>query len=331
MVRYGILGFGGHAVRRLMPGFERASRSRATGFWRRDAGKAAEVEQKHGLKFFPETEALCCSPDIDVVFISSPDAFHLQHVLLALRYNKPVLCEKPLAMNAEECRTMLNAADQAGVKFGVAHCFRFEASVRRIKERLGSGSFGRPLIARSEFHYMGTQSPRKWIADPYLACGGPIADVGVHCVDTLRYVFQDEINAVTATATYDEFSNAVEAAGALTLEFSKGTVASVLVSARAEYQTPLSIVCQSGHIEANHAFTVDFPLQLRSKRIGQEADCETITNFQTYADQVDAFSDWLELGTPFVAPGIEGLRNQLVLDAAYRSIKSHKREVVTNA
>src|SRR5215469_10594156 len=136
MVHYGILGFGGHAVRRLMPGFQRASRSRATGFWRRDASKAAEVEQKHGLKFFPQAEALCCSPDIDVVFIASPDAFHLQHVLLALRYNKQVLCEKPLAMNAEECRTMLNAADQAGVKFGVAHCFRFEASVRRIKELL---------------------------------------------------------------------------------------------------------------------------------------------------------------------------------------------------
>src|SRR5262244_2836659 len=123
MVRYGILGFGGHAVRRLIPGFERASRSRAIGFWRQDATKAAEVEQKYGLKFLPEVEALCSSPEVDVVFISSPDAFHLKHVLLALRHKKPVLCEKPLAMNAEECRTMLNAADQAGAKFGVAHCF----------------------------------------------------------------------------------------------------------------------------------------------------------------------------------------------------------------
>src|SRR5262249_17057434 len=193
----------------------RASRSRATGFWRRDAGKAAEVEQKHGLKFFPEAEALCCSPDIDVVFISSPDAFHLQHVLLALRYNKPVLCEKPLAMNAEECRTMLNAADQAGVKFGVAHCFRFEASVGRIKELLESGSLGRPLIARSEFHYMGTQSPRKWIADPHLACGGPIAYRWDHCIDTLRYFFSDEINQVAASSLFDNFSSSVHPSSTL--------------------------------------------------------------------------------------------------------------------
>lgn len=328
MVRYGILGFGGHAVRRLMPGFERAQRSRAVGFWRHDRSRADEVAQKYGLKFFTNAEQLCASPDVDVVLISSPDALHLEHTLLALGHRKPALCEKPLAMNAEQCRAMLTAAKGAGVKFGVAHCFRFEPSVRRIRDLLASGNFGRPLIARSEFHYMGTQSPRKWIADPQLACGGPIADVGVHCVDTLRFVFQDEITAVSASATYDDFSSAVEAAGILTLEFTKGTVAVALVSARGDYQTPLSIVCQSGHIEADHALTVDFPLNLRSKRVDHEEQRETISNYNTYADQVDAFSDWVERGTPFAAPGIEGLKNQLVLDAAYRSIKSGRKETV---
>lgn len=331
MVRYGILGFGGHAVRRLMPGFERAIRSRAIGFWRRDSNRGDEVAQKYGLKSFPHAEALCASRDVDVVFISSPDALHLEHTLLALRYNKPVLCEKPLAMNAEQCRTMLQAAERARLKFGVAHCFRFEPSVQRIRDLLASGNFGRPLIARSEFHYMGTQSPRKWIADPQLACGGPVADVGVHCIDTLRFVFQDEITAVSASATHDAFSAAVEAAGALTLEFSQGTVATALVSARAEYQTPLSIVCQSGRIEADHALTVDFPLNLRSKRVDRESQQETITNYNTYADQVDAFSEWVERDVPFAAPGIEGLKNQLVLDAAFRSIKSGKKELVPAA
>ena len=328
MLRYGILGFGGHAVRRLMPGFECASRSRAIGFWRRDGSKAVEIEQRYGLKFFPEAEALCASPDVDVIFISSPDALHLEHVLLALRHKKPVLCEKPLAMNARESRTMIDTAGRAGVKFGVAHCFRFENSVRRLRELLQSGSFGRPLIARSEFHYMGTQSPRRWIADPQLACGGPIADVGVHCIDTLRFVFRDEIKAVSASSTYDEFSSAVEASGALTLEFAQGAIATVLVSARAEYQTPLSIICQSGLIEADHALTVDFPLNLRSKRIGQEPERETITNYETYAAQVDSFSDWVERDNPFAAPGIEGLKNQVVLDAAYRSIKTGRKEAV---
>lgn len=328
MLRYGILGFGGHAVRRLMPGFERATRSQAVGFWRRDSSRAEEVAQKYGLRFFPDAEALCASPDVDVVFISSPDAMHLEHTLLALRHKKPVLCEKPLAMNSEQCRTMLKAAEQAGVKFGVAHCFRFEPSVQRIRDLLASGNFGPPLIARSEFHYLGTQSPRKWIANPQLACGGPIADVGVHCIDTLRFVFRDEVTAVSATAMRDDFSAAVEAAGALTLEFSNGTVGTVLVSARAEYQTPLSIVCRSGNIEADHALTVDFPLRLRSKRAGHDAQIETMTNYNTYADQVDAFSDWVERGAAFAAPGIEGLKNQRVLDAAYRSIESGKKEAV---
>jgi predicted dehydrogenase len=71
---------------------------------------------------------------------------------------------------------------------------------------------------------------------------------------------------------------------------------------------------------------VDFPLNLHSKRIGKEAERETITNYQTYADQVDSFSDWIERGAPFAAPGIEGLKNQLVLDAAYRSIQTGRKE-----
>ena len=176
---------------------------------------------------------------------------------------------------------------------------------------------------------MGKQSPRKWIADARLACGGPIADVGVHCIDSLRFIFQDEVKAVSASAIYDDVAaQRVEAAGALILEFAGGAVASVMVSARAEYQTPLSIICESGHIAANHAFTVDFPLELTSKLIGEPASTETITNYQTYADQVDAFSNWVEKGVPFLASGIEGLKNQLVLDAAYRSIKSGKKEMV---
>jgi 1,5-anhydro-D-fructose reductase (1,5-anhydro-D-mannitol-forming) len=178
---------------------------------------------------------------------------------------------------------------------------------------------------------MGTQSPRKWIADPQLACGGPMADVGVHCIDTLRFVFQDEIKAVTASATHDAFSAAVEAAGAITMEFTQGTIATALVSARAEYQTPLSILCQAGHIEADNALTVDFPLNVRSKRVGKEPQQETITNYNTYADQVDAFSEWVERDVPFAAPGIEGLKNQLVLDSAYRSTKSGKKEAVPTA
>ncbi len=328
MLRYGILGFGAHAVKRLMPGFERASRSKAVGLWRRDQQKAGQTATTYGLRSFSEAEALCASPEIDAVFIASPDALHLEHTLLALRHRKPVLCEKPLGMNAGECRQMVEAANKSGVPFGVAHIFRFDPSIRRIRQLLSSGDFGKPFFARSEFHYMGTQSPRTWITDPQLACGGPVGDVGVHCIDALRFILDDQVTAVSASSVHDKVSGPVESAAALLLEFAGGTIASVNVSARAEYQTPLNVLCESGSLVADNAFSVDFPVELRSKPVGGPVTTEVLDNHDAYAYQVDAFSDWVERGLPFPAPGIEGWRNQLVLDAAYRSLQSGKKELV---
>ncbi len=328
MIRYGILGFGLHAVRRLMPGFADAKHCIVTGLWRRDRQKAKEVVQqypKFPLKIYETPDALCASPEIDAVFVASPDALHLEHVLTAVRHRKPVLCEKPMAMNAHQAEQMVEAAERAGVLLGVAQNFRFEPSVSRIRETIAAGTLGKPLIARSEFHYFMRHHPRKWLKDPTLACGGPVGDVAVHCIDGLRYILQDEVSSVFARALYDHESGAVEAAAMLMLEFQKGTIADVTVSTRAEYRTPLWITCEGGMIGAEDALTVDHEVDVETKPIGADAKLERVTNDRTYADQVDAFAAAIQQGNPFPIPGREGLINQRILDAAYASIKTGQR------
>ena len=331
MIRYGILGFGLHAVRRLMPGFSQAKHCTVTGFWRRDQKKAEELLHQYSqfpLRSYDSPKALCSSPDIDAIFVASPDALHLSHTLIALEHRKPVLCEKPMAMNAAECRSMLEGAKRSGVPLGIAQNFRFEPSVNRLREIVAAGTIGKPLLARSEFHYYARHHPRTWLTDPGLACGGPIGDVAVHCIDALRYVLQDEISAVFARALYDKNSGAVESAATILLEFRNGTLADITVSTRAEYRTPLWITGDSGLVGAEDALTVDHAIALHTRPIGGEISTEHISNDTTYADQVDAFALHIERGTPFVAPGIEGLRNQQVLDAAYKSVKTGERELV---
>jgi len=331
VIRYGILGFGLHAVRRLMPAFSEAKHCTVTGFWRRDQSKVQEVlEQYHQfpLHSYDSPEALCSSSDVDAIFVTSPDALHLLHTLTALKHRKPVLCEKPMAMNAAESERMLEAAERAHVPLGVAQNFRFEASVNRMRDIITAGTIGKPLLARSEFHYYTRQHARTWLTDPSLACGGPVGDVGVHCIDALRYILQDEVSAVFARALYDKDSGAVEFAATSLLEFRNGTIADVTVSTRAEYRTPLWITGSGGLVGAEDALTVDHALALHTRPIGAEISTEQISNYTTYQDQVDAFALHIESGVPFVAPGIEGLRNQRVLDATYRSIKSGKRELV---
>ena len=200
MIRFGILGFGLHAVKRLMPGFALAQNCRVTALSRRSMDKARESARQHNIPLaFDSAEDLCRSPEVDAVFVTTPNACHLADVLLAIRCGKPVLCEKPMGVRADECRQMVEAARSARLLLGVAQVFRFEESTARIRERLSSGQIGRIVFARSEFSFPGGAGhARTWIHDPAVAGGGPIADVGVHCVDALRYVLQDEVVRVSA-------------------------------------------------------------------------------------------------------------------------------------
>src|ERR1700733_6085578 len=119
MVRFGIAGFGLHAVKRLMPGFA-------------------------------STEDLSRCPDVDVVLVTTPNAAHVNDVLTAIAAGKHVLCEKPMGMNAEECRRMVEAARKAKLLLGIAHVFRFEETTNRLRERVAAGQIGRRGFARRE-------------------------------------------------------------------------------------------------------------------------------------------------------------------------------------
>ena len=329
MIRFGIIGFGLHGVRRLMPGFAKAQHSEVTAIQRRDPEKARATAAEYQIPHaFDSVADLCASPEVDAVLVTSPDALHLQDALTAIRHGKPVLCEKPLAMNAAQCREMVEAARSAKVLLGVAQIFRFEDSTRWFRKQIDSGVIGRPTFARSEFSYSVQGHGRKWITDPSLAAGGPITDVGVHCIDTLRFILRDDVLRVTARVHSDEMSGAVEAAAILTLEFSRGTLGTVLVSTRAAYRTPLEVVGEQGTLWADNVLTVDHPIDLHLRLTGQPTTTEIVSNADAYGRQVDAFAAAVCGEQDFPVPAIEGWRNQEILDAAYRSLKSGKTESV---
>jgi len=329
VVRFGILGFGLHAVRRLMPGFALAKNCRVTALSRRDLKKAQESARQFQIPLaFDSAEQLCRSPQVDAVFVTTPNSLHLQDVLLAIECGKPVLCEKPMGTNAGECRQMVEASRQKSVLLGVAQVFRFEDSTSHLRERVASGQIGRPVFARSEFSYQGRGHIRSWITDATVSGGGPIADVGVHCIDALRYILQDEVVTVGAHGTSDKDSGEVEAAAVLTLYFSRGTLGAVLVSTRADYRTPIEITGEAGVLHADDALTVEHPIDLQLKRGGMITDTESLSNRPAYARQADSFADAVEGKSCFPVPGEEGWQNQEVLDAAYRSMKSGRAERV---
>ena len=330
MIRFGIIGFGLHAVKRLMPGFQRASRCRVVALSRRDLGRAEDSARQFQIEHaFTSTAELCACADVDAVFVASPDALHRADVLTAVKYRKPVLCEKPMAMNADEARTMVEAARWAGVTLGLAHVMRFEESVRLVRERIAEGAIGRPQVARCDFFAPMLTTARAWVHDPKLATGGPLADIGVHCIDTLRFVLGDEVRTVSAGAHYDDRS-VLEASASAMLEFEKGAIATVSVTGRAAYQTFLEVAGETGVLSAVNALTIERPVNVVLRRQYEVTESREVSNADAYAVQVDAFAAAIEEGRDFEIPGEEGWKNQLILDAAFRSIKSGKMESVSH-
>ena len=312
-----------------MPGFELARNCKVVALSRRDAVKGREASERYGIPHvFATTEELCRCPEVDAVFVATPNASHLADVLAAVSARKPVLCEKPMALNAGECRQMIDAANEARVLLGVAQIFRFEESTARFRDRVARGDVGRPVFARAEFSFPGVGHARTWISDRRISGGGPIADVGVHCIDTLRYILQDDVVRVHAATRSDEHSGGVEAAGIVTLEFERGTLATVLVSNRAQYRTPLEIVGDQGVLRADDALNVERPVRIEFRREGSLVDEESVSNRLAYAKQVDAFAEAVEGRAEFPVSAEEGYKNQLILDAAYHSAESGRTETI---
>ena len=334
MVRYGILGFGHHGERRLAPAFVSAQQSRLSGIWRRDTAKARSEAKRHGVEHVFETpEQLCSSPDIDAVFVASPDALHCEHTLLALRNGKAVLCEKPLAMDAAQAEQMAATARSAGRPFGVAQNFRYNRSLERMRALVAEGRIGVPVFAACHFCFLSQKSPRVWIDNSSMACGGPIGDVGIHAIDALRFVLQQDAVAVSTLALphekhRDSDGRQLEGTAALSLEMSGGTLASVQVSFRALYRTFIEVTGETGVLTAESGLTVDRPVILVHHAGGTEVSREELSNADAYTRMLDAFSGWVEGTGSFASTGDDGVHNQRVLDAAFRSWHAGRHERV---
>jgi predicted dehydrogenase len=334
MVRYGILGFGHHGERRLAPAFEHAQNSQLTGIWRRNQERARENAQHFRIAH------LFDSPEV-----ASPDALHSEHTLLALRHGKAVLCEKPLAMNASEAIRMVSAARAAGRAFGVAQNFRYNLSLDRMRALIAKGAIGDPVFASAHFCFLSRNSPRTWISDSGMACGGPIGDVGIHAIDALRFLLQQEVVAVSTLAREGESrpesrpstggespapstdsKRELEESAAITLEFSRGVLGNVQVSFRAQYRTFLEVVGESGVLTAESGLTVDRPVTIVHHSAGKILDKEVVSNADAYSRMLDAFSATVEGTGSFASTGEDGVQNQQILDAAFRSWHSGCRE-----
>lgn len=133
--------------------------------------------------------------DVDAVVVATPTQYHREIVVAAADAGKHILCEKPMAMNAEECDEMIAAARRANVKLQIGFMRRFDAGFVAAKQRIDAGDIGKVVLVKSLTH--GPTTPKPWMYD-IRKSNGPLAEVNSHDIDTLRWFTGSEFEEVYA-------------------------------------------------------------------------------------------------------------------------------------
>jgi 1,5-anhydro-D-fructose reductase (1,5-anhydro-D-mannitol-forming) len=184
-VGWAILGLGWVSTEFVAPAIAASKGSRLVACATRDPAKANDFAGRFGARACASVEALAADPQVDVVYIATPNALHKDAVIAAARAGRHVLCEKPLAMSVADAHAMARACDEAGVILRGAFQIRTEAILRRVREIVASGVLGELRSVAAERTAPLTQ-PGAWRADP--AQGGVLFDVATHLLDLVPWL-----------------------------------------------------------------------------------------------------------------------------------------------
>ena len=169
-----------------------------------------------------EWRDVAVAPDLDAVVIATPNSLHAEQAITCLEAGKHVMVEKPMAIDVDEADAMIAAAERTERRLMVAHCWRFHPDVQALRGRIASGGLGTVVKTRGYGVHAGW-GPSGWFTDPALAGGGALADMGVHAIDTARFLLGDPEPARVCAAIgtrYGEY--AVDDDGVLLICWSNG-------------------------------------------------------------------------------------------------------------
>jgi 1,5-anhydro-D-fructose reductase (1,5-anhydro-D-mannitol-forming) len=218
MLNWIVIGIGDISLRRVIPAIQAEPRSRLYGLVTRDPAKAAP----YNTRVWTTLGEALSDPEVHAVYVATPVFLHAPQTIQSLRAGKHVLCEKPMAMNEAEARSIVQIAEESGRTFGVAYYRRMYPKVQRAKQLIGAGAIGQPFVAELTCHgwFDETESHRNWLIDPALAGGGPLYDVASHRIDVLNFLFGQPgrvtgqlSNAVHHYAVEDNATVMIEYAG----------------------------------------------------------------------------------------------------------------------
>lgn len=226
-IKWGVIGCGGIADRRTIPGMLKADNAVLTAVMDRNPVLAQSVGEKYRVSEVCDSLEELLQKDIDAVYIATPVFCHKEQAIAAMRAGKHVLIEKPVGLTVEDAKELREIALDAGVKLGVALMMRFHTHHQAIKELIDDGKLGEIVSIRTQFSCWYPDMEGSWRQKKALGGGGALIDLGVHCIDLLQYITGLKACGVMALCDTQTFRYEVDDSVSLVMKMDNGAHAYV--------------------------------------------------------------------------------------------------------
>jgi predicted dehydrogenase len=313
-IRFGILGCARIARRGLIRGIQTSGLARLVGIASRQGETARAWASEFGIpKAVDHYGALIDDPEIDAVYIPLPNELHRPWVLRAAEAGKHVLCEKPLGVDAEDARVMVEGCRERGVLLMEAFMWRHHPRVTRVREMLAAGELGELRLVKMDFSFVIDLAD--WRLDPARG-GGALYDLGCYGINASRLFTGAEPEAIHAGARLH--TSGVDLTVAMQLQFPGSVLALLDASFECPYRNRLEIVGTRASVELPEG-VLPSP---QSKLIFHSGDSIREIAFDEadqYREQVECFCRSIAAGR-LLAPAEDGLANMQVVDEVRRLV-----------
>jgi predicted dehydrogenase len=331
-VRWGILGAANIAVKKVAPAMQRGTRCHIVAIASRELGKAQRAARELGVeRAYGSYEELLADPDIEAIYNPLPNHLHVPWTIRAAEAGKHVLCEKPIALSADEARQLLEVRERTGVLIGEAFMVRNHPQWLAVRDLVQRGSIGDLRVVAGHFSYFkrdpnDVRSVLEW-------GGGGLMDVGCYPITMARWLFGEEPEAAIGIVDRDPELRVDRIVSGL-LRFPSGGQATFTSAMQLVHYQRMQLHGTSGRIEVQIPFNAPNDRACRifvdnGRELGdRSADAIDFPIVDQYTLQGDNFSAAVR-GEGEVPVSIEdAIGNMAVIDALFRSETSGKWETV---
>ena len=334
-VGWALLGTGRHAVKNVLPEMKQAAGTRRVAVVSRDLARAEAFAREHGFeKGYASLAEALADPAVQALYHATPDGLHARDAIEGAAAGRHSLIDKPLAINLAQCRSVIDACRNHGVKLGVVFQQRHEAIHLEARRMVQAGEIGEVVMARAQLALRVTPPPAgapvlsTWRNDPAMRPGGIVMGIGDHAFDTLSWIVGQDITEVTAMTDATRQDAPDERAGTLLLRFGNGAVGVAAASSRTPFaQRPIEIHGTRGSLVLHNTYAY-LTGALEDPRPAQElrnAQGNTLRHFsvsECFRLEIERFNRCIEAGEEPMTSGEDGLRAQAIVEAVYESVRT---------